>query len=266
MPDTRSHPGRHGTATAHVGSGLWRRAGFTLVELLFTVAIVAVLVSMLLPAVGRALGAARAFKCQMTLRSVAFDFHVYADRHLHGDRGDDRDLEARGLFRLENFQDSQYGLHEFWPYGGLTQVSLPDSGGRDPMRCPEVKGEVRLRRDTPCSMPGAITPQDRISYGFNLRLHRLPAGPVLLSSDVVEKANVPLLWDVDAPEAVRRGVLPVFSAPALGSTWSLLAGDRLWFPARRHLGASNVAFVDGHVAPSANPLGEPGWNWDFEPR
>lgn len=248
--------------------GQWRRRSappaFTLVELLITITIVAMLVSLLLPAVGRTMSAARSFRCQMSQRSVAFDFQVFADKQLHGDRGDDRDLESQNQFRLENFQDSQYGLDEFWAWGDRQTMTLPDSSGRDPMRCPEVKGVITLLRATPCTA-GAINPPTLVSFGFNLRLHR-PNGPqVRLTSTIVEQHKLPLLWDVDGRVATDRGVLPVFSAPALVSP-GLPAGDLYWFPAMRHAGSANFAFVDGSVASSSRPLSEPGWQWTYAPR
>lgn len=280
-PGTRFRPVLHGLPPESIGSmlngpvparcpsarGASRRhalRGYTLVELLITIAIIAVLLSLLLPAVGRTMSAARGFRCQQTQRSVAFDFRVFADRHLHGDRGDDRDLESRGQFRLETFGDSQYGLDEFWAWGTLNQVTLPDNSGRDPMRCAEVKGPVTLLRSTPCTA-GAINPPQQVSFSLNYRLHWNVRGQVRLDSTIVEAGRVPLLWDTNASLAVARGVLPVFSAPGLGSTGPL-ADDRLWFPALRHTGAMNVAFADGSVGTSARPLDESQWKWSFEPR
>nr|MBA3686945.1 prepilin-type N-terminal cleavage/methylation domain-containing protein [Planctomycetota bacterium] len=51
---------------------------FTLVELLIVIAIIAVLVSLLVPAVGMALGAARTAKCQSNLRQVGMGILAYA--------------------------------------------------------------------------------------------------------------------------------------------------------------------------------------------
>ncbi len=243
---------------------------FTLVELLVSIAILAVLLSLLLPAVRGAIAAARGFKCQIGLRSVAFDFTIFADDLLHGDRGDDsRDL-PRGAFRLETFQNSQYNVNEFWAWPDQSEVQMPDSRGNDPMRCPEVHGTVTLRRNVPCSQ-GAIDPPQSISFGFNIRLHRpevllngQPAVPqVQLRSSILQAGQVPLVWDVDGETATARGQYPVYSGPSLGSV--AYPGDILWYPALRHNGEANFAFVDGHVAPSRRPLREPGWLWGYQP-
>lgn len=240
--------------------------GFTLIELMIVVAIVGVLLTLLLPTASRAIKAARGFKCQMAQRAVAFDFQIFADDRLHGSRGHD-DALATGRFRLETFQESQYQIDEFWKWGETPEVTMPDAQGNDPMRCAAVKGEITLRRNEPCT-GNAISPRELISFGFNMRLHRRAADgrPVQLSSRILEEAgNVPLLWDVDGEVAAARNLVPVFSAPSLGEG-GMLADDRFWFPAARHNGAANYAFIDGHVESSAKPLDMTDWDWTYVPR
>lgn len=256
---------------------------FTLVELIITITIVAILVSLLLPAARSAVGAARGFKCQMSQRSVAFDFGLFADESLHPYRGDDDSppnpampIVPKGQFRLETFIESQYGLDEFWTdlYGNAPTAKLPDANGRDPMRCAEVKGEITLTRAVPCTQ-GAVAPPRSVSYGFNKRLERsetrfalgdpraIGLSRAILDRQGVSMERVPLLWDVDGAVAAQRNLVPLFSAPAAGST-TLYASGQYWFPATRHNGAMSVSFIDGHVAATRKPLAEP-WAWDFDP-
>ncbi len=254
--------------------------GFTLTELLIVLAIVAVLLAVLLPGVRGAVESARSFKCQVALRTVAFDFGVFADEALHPWRGEDDDADASQRvvplkhFRLETFIESQYGLDEFWSNGLVQAIRLPDAQGRDPMRCPSVRGELVLRRGVPCSQ-GAVSPPASISYGFNIRLHQSEANwrrgstaPVALSARIMfgneraSPASIPLAIDVDGAAAGRRNALPLFTGPSLDSR--LFAGDRAWFPGLRHGSGINAAFLDGHVAHSTSPLNEPSWNWAFD--
>ena len=261
-------------------SALSSRA-FTLVEILITITILAVLIALLLPAARGAIGTARAFKCQMAQRSVAFDFGLFADDTLHPSRGDDDSSDPalrvvpRGQFRLETFIESQFGLDEFWNPADGNTVTLPDANGRDPMRCAEVRGPITLRRSIPCTQ-GAVTPPQNISFGFNIRLQmserRWVAGntaPIGLSSQVLNSAEVPassipLLWDVDGAVAAQHGVVPLFSGPSLNST-TLFVNNQYWFPAMRHSGTMTVGFIDGHVAATRKPLLEPNWAWGFDP-
>lgn len=243
---------------------------FTVVELLVSVAAASVLMSLALFGVSRVMVSAREFKCAVTLRSVVFDFSLFADDSLHGNRGRDRVELPEGRFRLETFQESEYGLDEFWRYGDEPRAELPTADGDNPLRCAEVRGDLWLVRDTPCSQ-GAIDPPQGVSYTFNYRLQRAEvmqngrprSKPVTLSNRILAHGDVPLVWDVDGAEAARRELSPVFSAPAAGSQ-SVYANDQFWFPALRHAGKLNVAFVDGHVASASKPLAE-GWRWDFQP-
>ena len=56
-------------------------------ELMIVIAIIAVLLSVLLPALSRPIGAARGFRGMGSLRIIAFDFSVFPDDLLHGDLG-----------------------------------------------------------------------------------------------------------------------------------------------------------------------------------
>jgi len=246
------------------------RGGFTLVELLLVVAMIAILLAILLPALSGALEAGRSFRCQMSLRASALDFNAFADDDLHGSRGDD-ELESTTEFRLETFQESQYGIDEFWAWGDVDSHTVPDSAGNNPMRCDSVDGDLVLKNNMSCTS-GALQPPQSVSYTFNMRLHRIeseykgmPVSKlVTLNSRILEQPMVPLVWDVDGAAAQDKGVLPVFSAPALDSE-ALYAGGTYWFPATRHNGAANFAFIDGHVDSSTRPLEESSWRWGFQP-
>mgnify|MGYP000682545525 CR=1 FL=1 len=244
--------------------------GFTLVELLISLTILAVLVALLMPAVRSTMTSSRSFKCQIAQRSVGFNFWVFADESLTGNRGG-LDISSNS-FTLFNFIDSQYQVGEFWAYPGESQVSMPDASGNDPLRCAEVRGPIVLRPSS--AGVNGVSPLQNVSFGFNKRLEvaevQNASGmwlfrSVRLSSSIVnQQPMTPLMWDVDAPAAVATGRSPLVSAPSLDSSGAF-ANNRYWFPGMRHGGKGNFAFLDGHVRETSQPLEQRDWRWRYTP-
>src|SRR5213075_447395 len=58
-----------------------KRRGFTLVELLVVIGIIAVLVGILLPALSKARTASQALKCSSNLRQLVLASHMFANEH-----------------------------------------------------------------------------------------------------------------------------------------------------------------------------------------
>lgn len=269
MPNSDRSASRRVIVKGRGGSARSLRArAFTLIELLCVVAVLVILISLLAPALRSGLGTARTFKCQVNLRGAAFDFAVFADDQLHGNRGADNNTPT---FRLETFMESQYEVDEFWSWGDTDLFMRPGSAGEDPMRCSEVSAPVSMRRATPCRL-GAVGPAAGISFGFNMRLHqaevfdsrgRPRSRDLLLTSAILQRGRVPLVWDVDGEAAARVDRSPVFSAPALDSR-GVFARDAFWFPTSRHLGSGNYALIDGSVHTSNHPLTESGWDWAYQ--
>lgn len=129
-----------------------RRKGFTLIELLVVVSIIALLVSILLPALGKAREQARLVLCQTNLRAIGLASMVYAEAH-------------NGIFSIHRFvlpyvyRDSVYdrdasledrllhtsGAGKLYEYGWLDSEDVlfcPNCAKYRPYKGPFKKGTV----------------------------------------------------------------------------------------------------------------------------
>lgn len=191
------------------------RSAFTLIELLVVVAIVAVLVSVLLPTLRSARGAARDLTCAARLgqMSEAWTASVLANGR-----------------RLPNTVSP--GANGRWDYQILSTMGLPANAQDVKLTCPAV-----VSRYGPNLLLAGWT-----HYGANVRWN---AGdepganedqpladvtqpsqyPVIADTHVNETLTIPLIYD-------EVGIRP----------------DQLWRLGFRHQGGkANAAFADGHV-------------------
>jgi prepilin-type N-terminal cleavage/methylation domain-containing protein/prepilin-type processing-associated H-X9-DG protein len=258
-----------------VGPGQWGvRAllpapAFTLVELLVVIAIVAILASLLLPALRSVRGQARKLHCSSNLRSIAIQFQFFADGSSADGQGDSEAL-GPNRFRINDFQDQLYRIDEFWDEADAQVGEL--TAGEALTMCPSGVKRLEKHRGYPCGR-SALSPVDGVSLAFNMRLSRgtieiggsVLLAPVAVTSvrrDVLDHPYIPLVMDVDGPAAAAAGLDPFYIAPALPGQDDPYAANRYWLPGKRHAKELNVAFVGGHVLSSRHPEDEL-WNWSY---
>jgi prepilin-type N-terminal cleavage/methylation domain-containing protein/prepilin-type processing-associated H-X9-DG protein len=218
-------------------------SGFTLIELLVVIAIIAILASLLLPALALAKEKARATKCIGNLKQVGLAINLYSDDH------------------------------KTYPYGVIPGFSQWDlalgsyAGGTDPYNTPESRSRL-------FTCPSARRPNlaRQLNYSANpnvckdgnfstaVRCDTIPRPvEVFAASDAIQFHTTgdshAILWGVkndagkdvsfnDGSEADAHKMVQ----PSIDSEGDFTvidpAGANLRF---RHSGKSTIVFVDGHV-------------------
>jgi prepilin-type N-terminal cleavage/methylation domain-containing protein len=106
------------SSTAQVGGKTGLRAAFTLVELLVVIGIIAVLISILLPALNRARAAGQSSVCLSNLRQVGVAFRMYANDH--------NDWFPAYMGRTLEEPFTRYRTMNTWPDVLMDKKYLPD--------------------------------------------------------------------------------------------------------------------------------------------
>ena len=206
-------------------------SGFTLVELLVVISIIALLVSILLPALGSAREAARATVCATNLRSLGFAIVYYAD--------DNNNFLPPG-FGFYNMTGTAWENNNYWATAISKYIDMDSGvyhGESGVMHCP-------TKRPYP-QISGAAA--EGLNYGMAMKLSTVldfyggvGADKRWRKMDSIRMPSVNIaLLDLWWGRPVTNFDVPL-EAQALGIFRPMI-----------HRGRDNFAFLDGHVEPLA---------------
>jgi prepilin-type N-terminal cleavage/methylation domain-containing protein/prepilin-type processing-associated H-X9-DG protein len=224
--------GKRINGTSHSWPG---DSGFTLVELLVVIAVVALLAAVLMPALSQAKTAARRIQCVSQQRQLGLAARMYWNDH-----------QGRGFRYLSGTTN---GGQVYWfgwiqSYGDASEGSRAFDGAQGALH-PYLQGTgVTLCPSLNYFDPSFKLKARGAAYGYGYNLHLGPAwGPRVQVDNIPHPVETVLFADAAQVNDFQAPATP--EDPLLEEFYYV--NDREATAHFRHQSQANVVFVDGHV-------------------
>ena len=239
---------------------------FTLIELLVVIAIIAILASLLLPALGRAKAAARATECRNNLRTLGLAMRMYVDASNHFPPATGAGImgfgTTYGWLMMDDWKD------KLIPHIGVQGDNFPDkSATMRTLRCPEIVSNDDGKRGQgqyAMNASGTAKFKDAANLGLGGFGEGWKITPTTESS-VRAPADLIAVGDIT----------PGFTAGEMFWTsghFDVCSKDPWMWPGTSHNRQANMLFCDGHVESarqtnwvSSSETARSRWNNDHQP-
>ena len=233
------------------------RGGFTLIELLVVISIIAILISLLLPAMRLARVQARSVTCLSNQHQLVLACLMY-----YQDTGRLPAWWAEPGYPSAPVHLPFFGV-EGWGYGFPARVELgsvwPYYQNDDAAFCPDWESDPELIQ------AGVIWPgtQKALSYGFNTLINfdglfdspysgyagAIPNSVPAVPDYFNEPGNT--LWFMDSACGYAGNYILPPMWPEIYNFWPGIPSPHWWqthHPSQRHMGSFNSSFLDGHAS------------------
>ncbi len=222
------------------------RHGFTLIELLVVISIIALLIAILLPALGTARATAVSMKCGGNLKNICTSLYVYSH--------ESRDYLMPFLSHVAPgsppapatiwSDNNNWWIRRITRYMNTPGVGSQQGTMNNVLRCPLKIGNVTITYGL------SVETGWQEGYDANYQNYKKP----LRMTDVTNATRKIVVGDTNLNDATS------YDAQLLRpfAIWILTQGKDRYFPAERHPNqTANFGFVDGHVENSGKYFDPP---------
>jgi len=272
-----------------------KRYGFTLIELLVVISIIALLMSVMMPALGRARKLAQSVTCKSQLKDIGVAFNMYTQEYkgnvVHTAGSSATDAAGRWMKRLGEFMYQRNQNTSGDPYASAQQGGIYDF---DLFRCPVEAAKARkagFNADGLANMGNTGVygyNQFFTGYAFTAQSYSVIPNNTKQDNawrkfdDIVSPQTLPLFADTNSDDPLGTGMRGSWWLSAKGPhpiayteyNWNGGVANASkerdkWAPfgpAANHAGKSNYLMADGHAETKGI------WDWrdhlgtDFHPK